>query len=48
MGNLLDHHFFNRDAALVARKLLGKILRHRYLGDWLSIQIIENGNLLHS
>ena len=37
----LDGSFFNRDAALVAKKLLGKILRHRYRNRWLSIRIVE-------
>ena len=41
MPELLSPHFFDDDAALVARKLLGKVLRHRYRGHWLSVQIVE-------
>jgi len=33
--------FFNRDACLVAQQLLGKIIRRKYKGDWLSARIIE-------
>ncbi len=41
MKILSGFDFFNQDAALVAQKLLGKVLRHRYQNHWLSIQIIE-------
>ncbi|MCM2330890.1 DNA-3-methyladenine glycosylase [Geopseudomonas sagittaria] len=33
--------FFDRDACLVARELLGKVIRHRFDGLWLSARIIE-------
>lgn len=33
--------FFDRDACLVARELLGKVIRHRLDGLWLSARIIE-------
>ena len=33
--------FFNRDACLVAQQLLGKIIRRKYRGFWLSARIIE-------
>ncbi len=33
--------FFNRDACLVAQQLLGKIIRRKYKGQWLSVRIIE-------
>ncbi|MBF7730185.1 DNA-3-methyladenine glycosylase [Pseudomonas sp. N040] len=40
-GALLDSRFFARDAQLLARQLLGKVIRHR-LGDlWLAARIIE-------
>ena len=41
MPTLLTPHFFDDDAALVARKLLGKVLRHRHRNCWLSVQIVE-------
>jgi DNA-3-methyladenine glycosylase len=41
MNQTLDAHFFNRDASLVAKELLGKVLRHYYQGIWLSAMIIE-------
>lgn len=37
----LSTAFFNRDPQMVARELLGKVLRHFYRGVWLSAQIIE-------
>lgn len=37
----LPDSFFDRDAQLLARELLGKIIRHRYQGLWLSARIIE-------
>ena len=33
--------FFNRDACIVAKELLGKIIRRKYKGQWLSARIIE-------
>ncbi len=33
--------FFDRDAQLLARELLGKVIRHRVAGLWLSARIIE-------
>ncbi len=33
--------FFNNDACLVAQRLLGKIIRRKYRGHWLSARIIE-------
>ncbi|MCK4676463.1 MAG: DNA-3-methyladenine glycosylase, partial [Gammaproteobacteria bacterium] len=33
--------FFNRDACLVAKQLLGKIIRRKYQGHWLAARIIE-------
>jgi DNA-3-methyladenine glycosylase len=38
---MLKNEFFNRDARLVARELLGKIIRRKYQGSWLSARIIE-------
>lgn len=37
----LPDHFFDRDAQTLARALLGKIIRHRHAGHWLSARIIE-------
>ena len=37
----LPDDFFNRDALLLARELLGKVIRHRVDGLWLSARIIE-------
>ena len=33
--------FFNRSPEVVARELLGKVLRHNYKGEWLSGRIVE-------
>lgn len=33
--------FFNRSPDVVARQLLGKVLRHRYRGEWLSGRVLE-------
>ena len=33
--------FFNRDACMVAQQLLGKVIRRKYRGHWLSARIIE-------
>lgn len=37
----LNRDFFARDACLVARELLGKVIRKKYRNHWLSAQIIE-------
>lgn len=37
----LTDAFFDRDACLVARELLGTVIRHRLDGLWLSARIIE-------
>jgi DNA-3-methyladenine glycosylase len=37
----LPDAFFNRDAQILARDLLGKVIRHRVDGLWLSARIIE-------
>lgn len=39
--NILHKTFFNRDACKVAESLIGKIIRKKYDGNWLSAQIIE-------
>ncbi|VAW72534.1 hypothetical protein MNBD_GAMMA10-2449 [hydrothermal vent metagenome] len=33
--------FFNRDAASLARALLGKVIQHRHKCHWLAARIIE-------
>ncbi len=33
--------FFDRSPEVVARQLLGKVLRHNYKGEWLSGRIVE-------
>lgn len=38
---ILDTAFFNRDACQVAQQLLGKVMRRKYRGFWLSARIIE-------
>jgi DNA-3-methyladenine glycosylase len=38
---ILDSHFFDRDPQIVAKALLGKVLKHFYQDIWLSAQIIE-------
>lgn len=38
---MLPNSFFDRDPQIVARELLGKVLRHYYEGIWLSAIIIE-------
>lgn len=38
---MLTSSFFDRDAREVARGLLGKVIRHRHEGLWLSARIIE-------
>ena len=37
----LERAFFDRSPELVARELLGKVLRHKYKGAWLSGRILE-------
>lgn len=37
----MGRHFFGRSPEVVARQLLGKILRHNYQGQWLSGRIVE-------
>lgn len=37
----LPDSFFDRDAQCVARELLGKVIRHRINGLWLSARVIE-------
>jgi DNA-3-methyladenine glycosylase len=39
--SVVKQSFFNRDACLVAQQLLGKIIRRKYRGHWLSARIIE-------
>lgn len=39
--NPLPDAFFDRDALLVARELLGKVIRHRQGAYWLAARIIE-------
>ncbi|MBO6277811.1 MAG: DNA-3-methyladenine glycosylase, partial [Pseudomonas sp.] len=41
MPTTLPDTFFDRDAQLLARELLGKVIRHRVDGLWLSARIIE-------
>ena len=41
MPIMLPDSFFDRDAQLLARELLGKVIRHRVDGLWLSARIIE-------
>jgi DNA-3-methyladenine glycosylase len=38
---MLNKSFFERDACLVAKQLLGKIIRRKYKGLWLAARIIE-------
>jgi DNA-3-methyladenine glycosylase len=38
---MLTPDFFDRDALIVARELIGKVLYSRYESQWLSVQIIE-------
>ena len=40
-ANALPDCFFDRDAQLLARELLGKVIRHRVGDVWLSARIIE-------
>ena len=41
MPMMLPDAFFDRDPQLLARELLGKVIRHRVNGLWLSARIIE-------
>jgi DNA-3-methyladenine glycosylase len=41
LPNALPDRFFNRDAQVLARELLGKVIRHRVGDLWLSARIIE-------
>ena len=38
---ILEQSFFNRDTIKVAKTLLGKVMRRKYNGIWLSAMIIE-------
>ena len=38
---IVKKSFFNREACVVARELLGKIIRKKYQGKWLAARIIE-------
>ncbi len=38
---MLPNSFFNQDTCKVAERLLGKIIRRKFKGHWLSAQIIE-------
>ncbi len=40
-ASALPDSFFDRDAQLLARELLGKVIRHRVADVWLSARIIE-------
>ncbi|WP_445939654.1 DNA-3-methyladenine glycosylase [Pseudomonas sp.] len=40
-GRALPASFFDRDARLLGRELLGKVIRHKQNGRWLSARIIE-------
>lgn len=39
--HMLDPSFFDRDSPALARALVGKVLRRRWKGQWLSARIIE-------
>ncbi|WLH13444.1 DNA-3-methyladenine glycosylase [Pseudomonas hefeiensis] len=41
LPNALPHGFFDRDAQVLARDLLGKVIRHKVGDLWLSARIIE-------
>ena len=41
LASALPDRFFDRDAQLLARELLGKVIRHRVGEIWLSARIIE-------
>ncbi len=40
-ASALPDSFFDRDAQILARELLGKVIRHRVGETWLSARIIE-------
>ena len=40
-GRALPASYFDRDARLLVRELLGKVIRHRHGEQWLSARIIE-------
>ena len=40
-GRALPASFFDRDARVLARELLGKVIRHKHGEHWLSARIIE-------
>lgn len=40
-NNILTTNFFNRDAKIVAKDLLGKVIYRKYSNIWLSVRIIE-------
>lgn len=40
-NSILETNFFNRDAQVVAKELLGKVIYRKYQGIWLSVRIIE-------
>lgn len=39
--NILDREFYNRDALIVAKELLGKLLVHEINGQMISLKIVE-------
>lgn len=39
--NILNREFYNRDALIVAKELLGKVLVHELYGQKLSVKIVE-------
>ncbi|RMP56845.1 putative 3-methyladenine DNA glycosylase, partial [Pseudomonas syringae pv. atrofaciens] len=41
MPTALPDHFFHRDAQVLARALLGKVIRHKVGDLWLAARIIE-------
>ena len=41
MTAMLKTSFFDRDACLVAKELLGKVIKRKYQGHWLAARIIE-------
>ena len=41
LPNALPDTFFDRDAQLLARELLGKVIRHKVGDLWLAARIIE-------
>jgi DNA-3-methyladenine glycosylase len=38
---MLDNRFFDQDSPALARALIGKVIRRRWKGQWLSARIIE-------